>query len=830
MPLINTALPNLIQGVSQQPDAVRYDGQCEEQENALSSVVDGLQKRPAADFIGTGNLVNTALSKNTFFHLYKRSNTEKYSITQDANILRIHNADSGQLCTITEAVTSDFTITNNEVDTTGTYLASTTTNLTHRALTIGDTTFLLNNSVDTDVSASPLSSDLSNGSLVFIKQGDYNKKYGFKINGVNKQIISRPTTPSNNPDASSNETGSSATKGSMADTINILSQLARTAFGDPITTQTFGGISFTPVLEGNLLFIDTASLTDYEITGFDGLSGEGIGVVHREVTALTDLPTTAPHNFKVKVKGDTELNQDDYYVEFKSTFANASDGDIGEGSWVECAGAGIATQIDSSKMPRMLVSTAPNTFEIRRMGFNELKAGDLDSNPYPSFIGNKINNIFQYKNRLGFLSLSAVILSEAGFGGYDSTTNTQNYNFFRTAVTDLLDSDPIDVNVSSNNVTDLRSAQPFQENLILFSDNTQFVLKGGDLLTPKSISVTAVTNFDAVNTVDPIPLGSYLYFPFQRGGFSGIREFTVNATSDIYDSTEITAHVPQYVPTNIISLTGSNAEQLIAITSGTPQATAVSTDIFIYKYFFNNSQKGLSSWSKFIIAGSVRGIKFIDSDLYILQAKNNKTNLLKIPLEAGKLDAGGFNTHLDMRVSTTIGNGVNTITLPYAVESSDTVQVYTHDGLLIESTVSGSTVTITDPPTASTNVYVGVAYNMKYVFSKQLFKAPAGNSKSPSNASDLLIRNGSVFFNDTASFKVKVQPENRAVNVNEFTPTVVGAQFPDEFKLSDGAFRFPIFTKANTATITLENDTALPCNLQSAEFESFIHSRSNRYG
>ncbi len=44
MPLINTSLPNLIQGVSQQPDAVRYDGQCEEQENALSSVVDGLQK------------------------------------------------------------------------------------------------------------------------------------------------------------------------------------------------------------------------------------------------------------------------------------------------------------------------------------------------------------------------------------------------------------------------------------------------------------------------------------------------------------------------------------------------------------------------------------------------------------------------------------------------------------------------------------------------------------------------------------------------------------------------------------------------------------------
>ena len=46
MALINTSVPNLIQGVSQQPDAARFDGQCEEQENALSAVAEGLKKRP----------------------------------------------------------------------------------------------------------------------------------------------------------------------------------------------------------------------------------------------------------------------------------------------------------------------------------------------------------------------------------------------------------------------------------------------------------------------------------------------------------------------------------------------------------------------------------------------------------------------------------------------------------------------------------------------------------------------------------------------------------------------------------------------------------------
>ena len=91
MPLINTSLPNLIQGVSQQPDAVRYDGQCEEQENALSSVVDGLQKRPATEFIhnsttGLDPLIDGTVPANTMFHVYRRTAGEKYIITHDGSI------------------------------------------------------------------------------------------------------------------------------------------------------------------------------------------------------------------------------------------------------------------------------------------------------------------------------------------------------------------------------------------------------------------------------------------------------------------------------------------------------------------------------------------------------------------------------------------------------------------------------------------------------------------------------------------------------------------------------------------------------------------------
>jgi hypothetical protein len=414
-------------------------------------------------------------------------------------------------------------------------------------------------------------------------------------------------------------------------------------------------------------------------------------------------------------------------------------------------------------------------------------------------------------------------MSESGFG----TTNAQGqlvFNFGRTSVTTLLDSDPIDVSVASSRVTNLKSAKGFQENLILFSENGQFVLKGGDVLTPKTVSITPITNFSFEDQVDPLPLGSYIYFPFTRGAFTGMREFTVNASTDNYDSTEVTEHVPAYIPKNIIDMTGTTSEDMIVLLSGDEKGS-----LYIYNYFWNNNQKVLSAWSKFTFTGEIRGIEFIESTLYAVITNNGETNLVEMPLESGLTDAAGYVTHLDMRVESTVTNGASTITLPYT-PADNSVEVYTTDGLRLNCTNSGATVTLAQAVSADTNVFVGIPYTMKYTFSEQLFKAKAGNGASPSNAAKLMVRNGSVYFDNTAYFKVKVTPKFRDTYENVFTPDVVGSSTIGSLSLDSGFYRFPVFTKAQDTTITIENESALPSTFQSAEFESFVHSRSNRYG
>ena len=96
----------------------------------------------------------------------------------------------------------------------------------------------------------------------------------------------------------------------------------------------------------------------------DGLGNEGMQLIYKEVDSITDLPKVCYNNFKVKVKGDADISQDDYFVRFSTK----EKGDFGEGSWVETVGwyqdgsetganevSGIETALDFTTMPVTLV-------------------------------------------------------------------------------------------------------------------------------------------------------------------------------------------------------------------------------------------------------------------------------------------------------------------------------------------------------------------------------------------------------------------------------------------------------------------------------------------
>lgn len=798
MALINTSVPNLIQGVSQQPDASRFAGQCEEQENALSSVADGLKKRPNTRHVA--RLLESAINSNAKVHFINRTEDEKYVAIHDGT-LRIFNLETG-----VEATLTDNTSGSN-------YLTVTTPKDDLEMMTVADYTFVVNKTKEVQASSTD-TADYTGDAIIFIKNINYETRYGCSTNAGTVYAITGTSNPANNSNSAYDNRYVSYSGATALDAERVISAAPVAAVPNQSVALT-GGLSYQLNQQSGITASGiggkSAVVSGHtSITVGDSMASEALGLVWKTVASITDLPIFAKKDMVVKVAGDPELDQDDYYVKFVTNDGTTS----GRGYWEETVSPNVSIGIDNSTAPHQLVNTGPDQFTLQRTTFDERNAGDNNSNPHPSFVGKKINSIFFFKNRLGFVTSDSVVMSEAG----------HFFNFYRKTVTTLLDDAPIDISVASTKVTNLKNAIGFQGNLVLFSNNQQFVLRGGDILTSKTVSISSATSFEVEDAVKPISLGSYIYFPFTRGAYTGVREFAVDSNTDNFNSIEVTEHVPAYIPKNIIDMAGTTSEEMIVLLSGEEKGS-----LYIYNYFWNNNQKVLSAWSKFTFTGEVRGMEFIESSLYVVIVNNGETNLVEMPLESGLTDANGYVTHLDMRVSATVTNGSDTITLPYTPEDNS-VEVYTDDGLKLTATNTGATVTLNQVVTEDTEVFVGIPYTMKYTFSEQLFKAKAGNSTSPSNAAKLMVRNGSIYFDDTAYFQVKVTPKARNTSVNTFTPDVVGSTTIGSLSLDSGFYRFPVFTKAQDTTITIENDSALPSNFQSAEFESFVHSRSNRYG
>jgi len=693
---------------------------------------------------------------------------------------------------------------------------------------------------------------------------------------------------------------------------------------------------------------------DFTIRTEDGLANEALKVAYKEVDSIVDLPKHCYNQFRIKVRGDADIDQDDYYVIFKTK----DNEDFGEGAWIETVGwrkglesarecKGINTALDITTMPITLVVDsydssgaidsftlqAPNeysnivkhnstyynlvethvsnsdnepgtgadwerywveTTEVnsaklwklniqyfeKATGYSQRQAGDDNTNPFPSFVGNTINDVFFFKNRLGFLTDSNVIFSEAD----------EYFNFFRTTTQQLLDSALIDVGLSHTKVAILQHAVPFQEKLMLFSKQSQFVLRGADILSPKTVAISPVTEYDISDSVQPIALGNYIYFSFKRNDFEGMYEYFVDNNTETFNSEEITQQIPKYITSNVQKIAGSQAENTIVLNTSEDPKT-----LFVYKYFWSNKEKIQSAWMKFTFERDVRGFDFIDSNLHLLTSDTEGLHLEQLTLEDGLKDTDlDYTLYLDSRVDgaandivVSLYNPATKVTrvsgIPYdttsveiytklgneraiTVVDSSTVDVNgplasyaSHNSVVYKCKVNHTSSSTTEPgvgadwadywdvstdfSTANAWVtsrfynndqyfFVGKPYNMLYRFSDQTLKQPTERGgRSSSDYAYQTIRNGSINYADTGHFTVEVTPKFRDKYSYAFNPDIVGANLTlNAFTPQNGHFRFPVQAQPEEATIEVKSASALPVKLLGAEFESMFIPRSRRYG
>ena len=815
MPVISRAIPTLLRGISQSSDALKQPDHADIQDNADSNPVLGLTKRSGLQYV-------TSLSSSTLGNVHiqtiNRDASERYvAIFSNGNV-KVYDIDGTEK-------------TVNKPDGTS-YLNTSNPRSVMKTVTIADYTFVVNTSISAAMD-STLSGGTGTKAIIFINQATSKTTYSVTIDGV---------TVTDNTDGDS--------------TLST-----DTVAADLKTGLDAGLTGFTIARNGPVLYVKKNDNSDFSIDGSDTQGDTKMTIVKNSVQRFTDLPTVAPNGYVVEIKGDENTDFDNYYVKFVTNNGGAFE----EGQWEETVEAGIPFKFDYATMPHVLVRQADGNFRFAKVDgdtytisstdytlpkWGERVVGDVVSAPDPSFIGSKINNVFFFRNRLGFLAGDNVILSRV----------SEFFNFFPETVVSVLDNEPIDVAASHTKVAILKNAVTMGEKLILFSEQTQFVLaSSADNLTPKTANVIVATEFESSAAAQPVGSGSSIYFLTEKGSFAGIREYIIQGESQVRDAANVTIHVPRLIPSNVFKMAVStNQDILIVLGSDNPNK------LYVYRWLYgSDGNKALSSWFTYTINSnrSILNVDFIGTDLFAVIEEANKVTLEKIPFESEFRETNAtFEYHLDHKVteattgvsvSYSSGTGLSTFTVPYRLRASmNIIGRYLGDGetstfvdpqgntktltagqvISTSNTTDGSTSTITATGDYRNSKFIiGEPYEMHYRFSKQRLTEQGAGTPEYVGAR-LQLHHFYIKYEDAGFFKVEVTPQNRDTSTHKFTGRLLGSASAaiGQINLDTGTFKVPIMSKSDRVDIDVKNNTFLPTRLASAEYEGTFHSRSRR--
>lgn len=851
-----------IQGVSQQPPKVMKDGQCREQINMTPSVVRGLEKRTGTSHI---KKILNSLHPDAKIHHYNRGDSEEYFIIIEPDgAPKVFGADG----------TSHTVVLNHGT----TYSASANPKESLALQTIADYTFIVNKSktvaVTTDVSPSAV-----HESIVYLQYATYGRTYSVSINGA---VVAAVLTPD----------GSVATHISEVDINHIITRLAYgemmiPTHGEFIPTITYGAtttytialpstaavlfmyetvsgvvhtvgqdgcsyeggiISFPPTVEGRTINVNYAlpgigglsNLAGYEVVQYgasfhikrtdgaaftistqDGAQNKDFIAITDSVTGAENLPPTAPNGFLIQVRGKGQKQEDSFYVKAVSTAS--------ETKWVETLSPGMDYKFNPATMPQTLVRTSINsegiaTFTMDYGAWTDRDVGADDSNPWPTFKGQKIQSIGLFQNRLFFTSSESVCMSRSG----------QFFNFFRESTQLISADDPIDVYADSAQINELLHSVALDGDLVFFSPNAQFLLKGDKPVTKETATLKHTNSFSIQTAVPPVPTGESIYFAFDSGLYTGIRELFTDNIVDTKRARPVTEHVDRFIAGQIRSITSSTNQNWMMIMADAPNI------IYVYNWLWVGQDKAQSAWHRWIWPADelVEDVILSQDKMYLIISRAEGVFLEVINM--GDADSTGlpYPARLDRQHSVTATKSGSRYTFPdtFPDEPLTNLEYIMSTGAypeyigttIVFNRAGGVLYTDDEIGAGSTALLVGgVKYKSTFVPSQPTVK---DYKERVIETDKLKLAQVYLNYETTGYILATVKDIYGQSEVNEFNGRVFGDvnNLVGFAPLIDGQFNFPVLQMAEHVTIEITSDSYLPLRIRDMEFTGQFTQRGRR--
>lgn len=552
MALLQKGTSRLYRGVSTQPETNQLEGQVRSSINMMHSVEKGVSRRNPTELVNQLDYLDS-VSTDIYTHNYQRGdNSEKYVMIFSTKGLEVFDL-SGNI----KVVNNNEIVLNhiNSILYGGNKISD-----SFRCLTVGDTTFTVNNKKIINMSneIDGVLDDNLNNPFYWVKRSFDNGAgtgYNYTLAGA---TVNATTTD--------------------GATSKLLTALGSTNYAR------FGSIIIRKNKPSSFVWSDS----------YGSQASEGFWGVAQKIEDLPNTMSGAELSYPilVEVQGDPDNKFSNYWLKFV------------DGHWKETRKSGIKNTIDNTTMPFKIVRNELGQFDVSYIDYDKREKGDELTAQNPSFIGNTITDLFFFKNRLCFLSGENVVMSETGV----------YFNFYPTTVTDILPSDPIDVAVDTNSVAFLKHAIPFNDSVILFSENSQFNLKAQSVIAPNDVSITNTTNYSMNYKIKPLSIGSSIFFMSTNLKGSTLREYFLDTNGSSNIAVDVSSHVEGYLPNNINKLVGSTNNNILMLTTiDEPKS------IYIYKFFNNGEERIQTAWFKWMFTADILSMFMVDEYLYILK-------------------------------------------------------------------------------------------------------------------------------------------------------------------------------------------------------------------
>ena len=594
-------------------------------------------------------------------------------------------------------------------------------------------------------------------------------------------------------------------------------------------TAELSGTGITAVVIGNGLYLHSSSAFSVEVPEKDLMR-----VMQASINDVSELPMQCRDGYIVKVANSRDSNDDDYYLKFEG-----NDGNDGPGAWVECPAPGIVKSLDADTMPHVLQRQSDGDFLVKKYTWEDRVVGDDTTNALPSFVGNTINKVLFFRNRIALLSGENVILSRPG--------ELATPSFFAKTALAVSAVDPIDISCSSMFPSDLFDGIEVAAGLAVFSTNQQFLLSSdAEILNPDTAKLRSISTYNYNKDVPPISLGTTTGYIDNSGKYSRFNEMANVVREQEPVVMETSKIVSTLLPKNIDLVTNSRENQIILF------GKTNSDIVYGYKYLVSGEKREQTAWFKWKLNNPIKYHFIIDDEYFLLDTDNflQKISLMQQDTDPSIDETVGSDTsnyliHLDNWTTVTNGSYNATTKVTTFANQSDWIDDVTspNGALVLVDIDTGATrvgryaqctVTNTDdftvPGDWSTGTfYIGYLYEYLVHFPTFYLNQTQGQRSRSDVNSSLVLHRIKLNFGKSGLYETTLQRTGKA----DYSETYESAAL-DEYLVSDAPYlpehvqTVPVYEANNNVKVLLKSSHPAPATLHALSWEGDYTPRNYR--